>query len=167
LKSVTVVLTLLGVLPLGVLTVTTLAVTANRGIPASWLPFVLLNLAGMVAWARGGGVYGARFLGAALLAWFFAFDQIIVFQRVTDMNVIRGEVERLMFPCLAAVCLSIPPLRTRLNVLLTVTFLPWSLVVLPGSELLPRLTIPLQALGIFYMVVSGLTRAARPWNKRR
>ena len=169
LKPVAVALTLLSVVPLGVLTVTTLAVTANRGIPAAWLPFVVLNLACMVAWSRAqaGEAYGTRFLGAALLACFFAFDQIIVFQRVADMSVIRGEVERLMFPCLAAVCLSIPPLRTRLNVLLTVVLLPWSLPVLPASELLPRLTIPLQALGIFYMVASGLTAAARPQSKRR
>jgi hypothetical protein len=161
LKPAVGVLTLLGVVPLGLLTVRTLAVTDNRGIPAAWLPFVLLNLAGLVAWARAqaGEAYRRRFVGVALLALFFALDQIIVFQRVVDMSLLRGEVERLMFPCLAAVCLSISPLRTRRNVLVTAALLPWSLLVLPASALLPTLTTPFQALGLFWLVASGVTVA--------
>jgi hypothetical protein len=66
------------------------------GIPAAWLPFVVLNLACMVAWARAeaGEAYGTRFLGVALLTCFFTFDQIIVFQRSNHRVPENGRYER-------------------------------------------------------------------------
>jgi hypothetical protein len=50
-------------------------------------------------------------------------------------------------------------LRTRRNVLVTAALLPWSLLVLPASALLPTLTTPFQALGLFWLVASGVTVA--------
>ena len=43
-------ITLLGVLPMASVTVVTLPVAENHGIPATWLPFMLLNVASLAAW---------------------------------------------------------------------------------------------------------------------
>jgi hypothetical protein len=154
-------LSLLGFIPLGMLTVATLVVTEARGAPSAWLPFVLLNMACMAAWASAdlGETYRKRFLFVSFLALFFSLDQIIVFQRVLDKNLMRGDVENVMFPCLAVVCLGIPTLRTRSHILLLGVLLSLSLFLLPPSELFPRLVIPLQSLGIFWILVSGLRTA--------
>ena len=135
----------------------------HRGIPAAWLPFVLLNLAWMVAWsgAEIAKAYRGSFLFVGFTALFFFLDQIVLFQRVMDKNLIRGEVEVFMFPCMAAACIWIPPLRTRSNILLLAAFLPLSLLLIPVSQLLPRLVIPLQSLGIFSVLVSGLGATQR------
>jgi hypothetical protein len=156
-------LTLLAVVPLGVLTVLFTKGQIHRGVPAAWLPFMLLNLAWMAAWsgAEIAKAYRGRLLFASFMALFFSLDQIILFQRVTDKNLIRGDVEVLMFPCMAAACIWIPPLRTRSNMIVLAALLPVSLLLIPDSELLPRLVIPLQALGIFSFLASGLAAIQR------
>ncbi|NIM96731.1 MAG: hypothetical protein GTO24_01210 [candidate division Zixibacteria bacterium] len=156
LKPTIVVLTLVGFIPLGILTVGTLVVTENRGIPAMWLPFMLLNLACIGAWIRAKTevTHRKHFQIAGLLALFFSLDQIIVFQRVVDMSLLRGTIENLMFPCMAAVCMSIPTLRTRSNITLLVALLALGIFLIPSSDLFPRLVIPLQSLGVFYLFVS-------------
>ena len=143
-------LTLLGCVPLGILTVFYTEGAIHRGIPAAWLPFGLLTLAWMVSWsgAEIAKAYRGRFLFVGFMALFFSLDQIVLFQRVMDKNLIRGEVEVLMLPCMAAACMCIPTLRTRTNIILLAALLPLSLLLIPGSELLPRLVIPLQSLGI-------------------
>jgi hypothetical protein len=166
LKAVLIFLTLLGFVPLGVLTVLVTTQETHRGVPAAWLPFVLLNLASISAYAcaKLDETYRKRFLLASLLTLFFSMDQIIVFQRVIDKNLVRGEVENLIFPSIAALCMLIPILRTRSNILLLGLLLPLSLLLIPPSELFPRLVVPLQSLGIFCVLVSGLAavRAAAP-----
>jgi len=158
--------TVFSFVPLGILTVTTLPITENRGIPAAWLPAMLLNLSCMVSWAcaQTGEAYRKRFLFVSLLALFFSLDQMIVFQRVEDLSLLRGEVENFMFPCMAAICMWIPTLRTRSNILLLGALLPLGLLLIPSSELLPRLVIPLQSLGIFYVLVSGLMARSVAWE---
>jgi hypothetical protein len=153
-------LTLLGFIPLAIVTVITIPVTDNRGIPAAWLPFVLLIISCLVAWtcAKASSVSSTRFLVAAALALFFALDQMIVFQRVTDMSIVRGDIEKIMFPCLAATLMSIPILRTRENMLCIGALLGLSLLFIPTSELLARLIVPLQALGVFWILASGLAK---------
>jgi hypothetical protein len=157
-KPVFVFLTLLSFIPLAILTVVTIPVTENRGIPAAWLPFVLLSLSCMVAWncARRFHVYRGRFLVVSAIALFFSLDQIIVFQRVVNLELTRGEVEKLMIWCLAAACLTIPLLRTKDNMIVMSGLLLLSGALIPTSELLPRLIIPLQSLGIYCVLAACL-----------
>ena len=158
LKTVLVVLTLLGAVPLGIFTVLVSEQETHRGVPSAWLPFMLLNLATISAWtcAKSNESCKKRFLLASFISLFFSLDQIIIFQRVIDKNLIRGEIEYLMFPCIAAVCISIPILRTRFNILILVLLMALSLLLIPSIALLPRLVIPLQSLGIFCVLASGL-----------
>jgi hypothetical protein len=160
LRPVVACLTLLGCVPLGFITVTTLSVTENRGMPAAWLPFMLLNITWMAAYAcaRRDEHYAKHFLCASLLALFFSLDQIIVFHRVFDMSRLWSGFDDYLFPCMALVCVCIPPLRCRSNMLLLGVLLLLSgiLPLLSASDLLVRLIIPLQALGIFWVVSSGL-----------
>ncbi len=155
---------------MGVLTVETLVVTENRGVPAAWLPFALLNLTWLVAWhrARRESRFRREFLIAGLAALFFSLDQIIVFQRVMDLSLIRGNVEKLMFPSMVALSMAVPSLRSRSNILLLSALLPLSLLLVTSSELVPRLVIPLQSLGIFYVMTGGVATTpermpARGW----
>ena len=55
-----------------------------------------------------------------LLSWrcFFLFDQIIVFQRILDMSLLRGQIELLMLSGMAVMCLCIPVLRTPIHIYL-------------------------------------------------
>ena len=46
----------------------------------------------------------------------FSLDQIIVFQRILDMSLLRGQIELLMLPCMAFMCLRIPVLRTPTHI---------------------------------------------------
>jgi hypothetical protein len=89
------------------------------------------------------------------LALFFSLDQIIVFQRALDIHAVRGEIEKLIMPCMAAACLSIPILRTRRNILLLAGLLMLNLAFIPPSELFPRLIVPLQCLGVFFILIDG------------
>jgi hypothetical protein len=166
LRPVVAFVALLCFIPLALFTLLVITDAPHRGIPAAWLPFTLLNLAGMAAWACAemGGVDRKRFFLAASLALFFALDQILVFQRVIDKNLTHGSIGNLMLPCMAAVCMTIPILRTRSNMLLLAALLPLSLLLIPTSEVLPWLVVPLQSLGIFWVLVSGLVaiRAAPP-----
>jgi hypothetical protein len=150
--------TLLGFIPLGIFSAFAIEDATYRGIPAAWLPFMLLNLAWMAAWtsAEMTEKYRKRFLLVALLALFFSLDQIIVFQRVIDKNLIQGTLGNWMLPCLATACLAISTLRTRPNIILMAVLLSLSLFLISGSELIPWLVTPLQALGIFWVLVSGL-----------
>jgi hypothetical protein len=163
LKSTVVLLTLLSFIPLGMVTVVTLPIAAHKGSPAVWLPFVLLNLSCMVAWscAQLGEAYRNRFLLVSLVALFFSLDQIIVFQRVIDTGLRLGVVEECMFIGLTVACMSIPMLRTQVNLFLVMLLLPLTLHSVFPSELFPRLVIPLQSLGIFSILVSGLVAMRR------
>jgi hypothetical protein len=163
LKSTVVLLTLLSFIPLGMVTVVTLPIAAHKGSPAVWLPFVLLNLSCMVAWscAQLGEAYRNRFLLVSLVALLFSLDQIIVFQRVIDTGLRLGVVEEFMFIGLTVACMSIPMLRTQANLFLVMLLLPLTLHSVFPSELFPRLVIPLQSLGIFSILVSGLVAMRR------
>jgi hypothetical protein len=151
-------LTLLSVLPMAVITVVTLPVAENRGIPAAWLPFMLLNVASLAAWtcAHHTSPYQSLFRYAAFLALFFSLDQIIVFQRILNMNLLRGQIELLMLPCMALMCLRIPVLRTLPHVCLFAALMLCSSFMTLNSPLWPGIVIPLQALGVYYVMVSGL-----------
>jgi hypothetical protein len=140
-----------------------LATADNRGIPAAWLPFVLLNLTSLAAWtcARYSSSYRSLFRYGACLALFFSLDQIIVFQRVLDMSLLRGQVELLMLPCMALICLCIPVLRTPTHLWLFAGLMLCSGFLSIPSLLLPRLIIPLQALGVYYVMISGLIELVR------
>jgi len=122
----------------------------------------------MVAWsgAEIAETYRGRYLFVGFMALFFSLDQIVLFQRIMDKNLIRGEVEVLMLPCMAAACMCIPTLRTRSNIILLAALVPLSLLFIPGSELFPRLVIPLQSLGIFSVLVSGLERTQLQLHER-
>ncbi len=150
-------LTLVGCIPLALFTVAAVVVP-YRGVPAAWLPFVSLNLAGLAAGIHAWQIsqWRLRWLCASLFSLFFSLDQIIVFQRILDKELIRGHIEMLMLPSLAVVCLMIPSLRTRANLLILALLLSMSILFVYPAELIPRLVIPLQALGIFWVVVSGV-----------
>jgi hypothetical protein len=94
------------------------------------------------------------------LALFFSLDQIIVFERIIDKNLIRGDLAVLMFPCMAAACLAIPTLRTRSNLVLLGALLPLSLALVVSFKLLPWLVLPLQSLAIFWVLSSALSEIA-------
>jgi hypothetical protein len=173
LKPTVVLVTLLSLFPLTELTAT-LTDLAYRGIPATWLPFMLLNLAWMSAWAcaQFARDYRRAFFLASFLAFFFSLDQIIVFERIIDKQLVRGELGNWMFPCLAFVCMAIPELRTRSNLIIVGTLLPLGLLLkVPSLEIVPWLVISLHSLGIFSVLVSGLegliTRPARPTAGKR
>jgi hypothetical protein len=157
LRPAAVVLTVAAFIPLAWLTHYVVDDATHKGIPAAWLPFLSLNLAAMAAWAyaRQGGRYGKHFYMASILALFFSLDQIILFQRVMDKDLIRGQVGSLMFPCMAALCLAIPSLRTRANLLLLGTLLLLSPLLMFSSDLLAWLILPLQSLGIYYVIASA------------
>jgi|GEM_PF-3972807 len=160
LKIVSELIAILLLLPLGLLTLGAIANqdTAQRGIPASWLPFMLLNLAALTAWARSNYdiKHKNRFLLLASLAVFFAIDQILVLERVMDKNLIRSAaIGSAMFPCMAAVCALIPTLRSKSNMLLVALFFPLSFFSFPSSNLMLWIILPLQCLGIYYIVASG------------
>jgi hypothetical protein len=162
LKPAVAVVTLSSFIPLGLFTVFMITDAHHRGTPATWLPFMLLNLAWMAAWAHSqlSGRYGKRFLFISLLAFFFALDQIIVFERVIDRHLSHGMLGTLMFPCMAAACMAIPTLRTRSNMVLLGVLLPLSLLlIIPASELLPWFVFPLQSLAVVSVLVSGLAGA--------
>jgi hypothetical protein len=69
----------------------------------------------MAAWAAAEMTekYRKRFSLVSLLVLFFSLDQIIVFQRLIDKNLIQGALGNWMLPCLAVACMAIPTLRTR------------------------------------------------------
>jgi hypothetical protein len=156
--------TLLGFIPLGIFSAFAIEDATYRGIPAAWLPFMLLNLACMAAWgsAEMTKKYRKRFLLVSLLVLFFSLDQIIIFQRLVDKNLIQGTLENWMLPCLAVACMAIPTLRTHPNIVLMAVLLGLrvllglSLLLISGSGLIRWLVIPLQALDIFWVLVSGL-----------
>jgi hypothetical protein len=150
--------TLLGFIPLGIFSAFATEDATYRGIPATWLPFMMLNLAWMAAWtcAQKGKMYSKHFLLASFLAFFFSLDQVIVFERVIDKNLIQGTLGNWMLPCLAVVFMGIPKLRTRFNILLLEALLPLGLLLIPPSDLLPWLVMPLQSLGIFWILSTGL-----------
>jgi hypothetical protein len=158
LRPAVVLLTLLTFVPLGMLTVFVIEDVNYRGVPAAWLPFVLLSLSCMAAWACAEKATwckdGFRMLSFCLI--FFALDQMIVFQRVMDRHLLRGETAMLMFPCMAAACLSIRTLRTRENMILVGLLLPLSLLFAVRSELLGWLVVPLQSLAIYWILTSAL-----------
>jgi hypothetical protein len=164
LKPAVVFVTLLSFIPLAVFTVFVVGETHHRGTPAAWLPFVLLNLSGMAAWACAQKLerYRIGFLAVALLALLFSLDQIIVFERVIDKNAVLGEVAVAMFPVMAAACLMIPILRTRVNYLFLVALLPWSFVLISSSPLLAWVVLPVQAMGLFWMLSNGLEEITYP-----
>jgi hypothetical protein len=166
LRPAIVVVALLSFIPLAILHEITLPIRKSKGVPTIWLPSMLLNLTFMVSWAcvQAGEAYRKRFLFASLLALFFSLDQTIVFQRVVDVRLIRGGIENFMFPCMAAVCMWIPTLRTRFNILLLGALFPLGLLLIPSSELLPSLVIPLQSLVVFYVLVSGLMATSVVWE---
>jgi hypothetical protein len=89
-------------------------------------------------------------------------DQIIVFERVIDKNLMRGQLATLMFPCMAAACLAIPTLRTRPNFVLLGALLPLSLGLVLSSKLLPWLVLPFQSLGIFWVLSTRLAGIMGP-----
>lgn len=151
------ILTLLGALPLALVTVMTLEVTENRGIPSAWIPFVLLSMAAIAAWRRSerNATGARRYAVIAAVAFFFALDQIIVFQRVVDMQLIRGRVEVLAFPLLAVLCLAVPALRTGRNMILAGALLLLTPLLAFPWETVPRLVLPLQCLGIFRLLVAA------------
>jgi hypothetical protein len=151
-------ITLLGFIPLGIFSAFAIEDASYRGIPATWLPFTLLNVTWMAACAcaQKRNMYSKRFLLASFLALFFSLDQVIVFERVIDKNLIHGALGNWMFPCMAVVSMGIPTLRTRFNVLLLAALLPLSLLLIPSSNLLPWLVIPLQSLGIFWILSTEL-----------
>lgn len=150
--------TLASFIPLAAFTGFVIADAHHRGTPAAWLPFVLLNLSWMAAWtcARKAEMYRTGFFVVSLLALFFSLDQIIVFERVIDKDLIRGDLAILMFPCMAAACLAIPILRTGCNFVLLGALLPLSLLLVSSAELLPWFVLPLQSLGIFWVLSTGL-----------
>lgn len=125
--------TLLGFIPLGIFSAFATEDATYRGIPATWLPFMMLNVAWMAAWtcAQKRKMYRKRFLLVAVLALFFSLDQIIIFQRLIDKNLIQGMLGNWMLPCLAVACMAIPTLRTRPNIVL--------MAVLLGLSLCPHL----------------------------
>jgi hypothetical protein len=162
LKPAVVCATLLSFVPLGIFTLLVITDAHHRGTPAAWLPFMLLNLSCMAAWAGGEKekIYRTRFFIVFFLALFFSLDQIIVFERIIDKNLIRGDLAVLMFPCMAAVCLAIPTLRTRSNLVLLGALLPLSLALVVSFKLLPWLVLPLQSLAIFWVLSSALSEIA-------
>jgi hypothetical protein len=99
-------------------------------------------------------MYRSGFCALSLLALFFSLDQIIVFERVIDKGLTHGALAILMFPSLAAACLAIPSLRTPTNFIVLGALLPWSLTLVFFSGLLTWLILPLQALAIFWVLVS-------------
>jgi hypothetical protein len=159
LRSTFVVISLLLLLPLGILTAS--AVThqdiAQRGIPASWLPFLLLNLTAMTAWARSqvDKHYKRRFLLLGFLAALFALDQILVLERIVDKTLIRSSLGSAMFPCMAALCALISTLRSKWNNFLIAVLLPLSFFPTSSVNLVTWTILPLQSLGIFLIVASG------------
>ena len=161
LKPAVVFVTLLSLIPLGAFTVVVVAKAHHRGTPSAWLPFMLLNLSWMAAWtgAQKGERYRARFITVSLLALFFSLDQTIVFERAIDKSLVRGELAALMFPCLAAACLAIPTLRKRFNFVLLAALLPLSPALVSSSTLLPWLVLPIQAMGIFWILNTGLAES--------
>jgi hypothetical protein len=56
---------------------------------------------------------------------------------------------------MAALCLAIPSLRTRANLLLLGTLLLLSPLLMFSSDLLAWLILPLQSLGIYYVIASA------------
>jgi hypothetical protein len=102
---------------------------------------------------RGSGMDSECFFFCLI---FFALDQMIVVQRVMDRHLLRGETAMLMFPCMAAACLSIRTLRTRENMILVGLLLPLSLLFAVRSELLGWLVVPLQSLAIYWILTSAL-----------
>ena len=161
-------LTAAGLIPLSILTYQAIDDVTHRGIPAAWLPFLPLNLASMAAWASAQRAdrYKRYFYLASFLAFIFSLDQIILFQRMMDKNLIRGELGSLMFPCMAAVCLAIPSLRTRANLFLLGMLLLLSPFLMLASDLLAWLVIPIQSVGVYYILASGLAvpGSAAPQN---
>jgi hypothetical protein len=158
LRPAVVLLTLLAFIPLGTLTMSVIEDANYRGVPAAWPPFVLLSLSCMTAWACAEKTAWCRngFRLISFLAIFFALDQMIVFQRVMDRHLLRGEIAILMFPCMAAACLSIRTLRTRENMILVSMLLSLSLLFAHRWELLAWLVVPLQSLGIYWILTSAL-----------
>jgi hypothetical protein len=157
LRPAAAVLTIAGFIPLALLTDYVVEDATHRGIPAAWLPFVSLNLAAMAAWtyARQGGQYRRYFYCASVFAFIFSLDQILLFERVLDKDLIRGAAGSLMLPWMAALCLAIPILRTRANVLLLGALALLSPLLLFSSHLLAWLIVPLQSLGIYYVIASA------------
>ena len=158
LKPALVLVTLLSFIPLAVFTDFVVGEAHHRGTPAAWLPFVLLNLSGMAAWACTQKLerYRVGFFVVALLALFFSLDQIIVFHRVIDKNAVVGEMAVATFPVIAAACLMIPTLRTRFNCFFLIALLPWSFLLISSSPLLPWVVLPVQAMGLFWILSNGL-----------
>jgi hypothetical protein len=165
-------LTLASFIPLAFLSIFVISDAHYRGVPAAWLPFVLLNLSSMAAWAcaQKAEIYRGGFFVVFLLALFFSLDQIIVFERIIDKNLVLGNLSSLMFPCLAAACLAIPTVRTRCNFILFGALLPLSVGFFFSSNLLPWLVLPVQSLGIFWVLSSELAETAEvaplPFQKR-
>jgi hypothetical protein len=158
LRRPVVLLTLSAFVPLGILTMSVIEDANYRGVPAAWLPFVILSLSCMTAWACAEKAPLCRdgFRLLSLLAIVFALDQMIVFQRVMDQHLLRGEIGMLMFPCMMTVCMSIGTLRTRQNMILASLLLPLSLLFVLRWELLAWLVAPLQSLGIYWILTSAL-----------
>jgi hypothetical protein len=164
LRAPVLILSLVAFVPLGILTMWVIEDATHRGVPGAWLPFVLLSLSGMAAWACAeiaeGYKTGFRFL--SVLAIFFALDQMVTFERLFDRHLLRGVIGTWMFPCMAAACLSIRPLRTRENMILVGLLLPLSLLFAVRSELLGWLVVPIQSLGIYWILTSTLATAIIP-----
>jgi len=158
LRPVVVFITLSSFVPLGVVSAFVMTDVNHRGTPAAWLPFMLLNLSWMAAWvyARNEGLYAKRLLLVCLLALFFSLDQILVFERITDKNLVRSGLGNLMFPCMAVASLAIPTLRTLPNFIVLGMLLPLNVLLFFPSEFLPWFVLPLQSLGIFWAVTSAL-----------
>jgi hypothetical protein len=158
LRPVVAVLTLAGFVPLGIITALVIDDATHRGIPAAWLPFMLLNLAWIAAWAcaQKATMYSGRFLFVGLVCLLLSLDQIVVFERVLDKNLIGGALITWILPGVAIACLSIPTLRTPSNVFLIGGLLLLSLLPVSPSELFPWLVIPLQSLAILWVLTSGL-----------
>ncbi len=172
LKTILAFLTLVTFIPLGMLTIFVVSDAHHRGVPAAWLPFVLLNLSSMTAWAcaQKGERYRDGYIVAFLLAFIFSLDQIIVFERVIDKSLIVGTTAALMFPCMAAACLAIPTLRTRFNCILFGALLPLSVGLLFSSNLLPWLVLPIQAMGLFWILsieLAEITGAAYTFSSEQ
>jgi hypothetical protein len=162
LKPAVACVTLLSFVPLGIFTLLVITDAHHRGTPAAWLPFMLLNLSWMAAWAcaQNGERYRDGYIVASFLALVFSLDQILVFERVIDKSLIFGEMAAFMFPCMAAACLGIPTLRTRFNFVLFGALLPLSIGLFFSSKLLPWLILPIQSFGIFWVLSSALSEEA-------
>ena len=154
-------LTLLGFGPLGILTVATVPVAENRGTPATWLPFVCLNLACMAAWtgAQHERRYNNRLLIVSAVALFFALDQIIVFERILDISIVRGRLANIMFPLMAGALLWIPDVWKRINLAIMSVLLILGMSHSLASEAALTFVIPLQALGVFWILTSALAES--------